>query len=180
MRRNRQPSVRPLDHLDRLTDQTAGDIVFVLSVWDLESPHHEQGVMHARDHRDRTRLAALVITPFDQIAMLAFGAHYRGHVRPLVLHAISAVIDPAGVGVLHDHHAPRADIVAAVVLVPARRRDRVDVHVFAAADVLHERTGFHFDRCEAARFVHVFAPIGDELDRRSVERHANGEIDAAH
>src|SRR5207247_7058482 len=75
VRRNRQPSGRPLDPLDRLTDQTAGDIVFVLSVWALEPPHHEQGGMHARHPRDRTRLAALVVTPFVHITTLLFDTY---------------------------------------------------------------------------------------------------------
>src|SRR6516164_706938 len=180
LRGNGEPGARPLDHLDRLADQAAGHVVFIFSVWDLKARHHEQRGVHAHDHRDRTRLAALVIAALDQIAVLALGAHDRRHAGAVRLHAIGAVIDPAGVGILHDHHAARADIVAPVVLVPPRRRDAPNVDVLAAADVLHERSGLDRDRRDAARLFHVFAPVGDELDRGTVDRQTEREIDAAH
>src|SRR5262245_39065087 len=127
--------------------------------------------MHAHDHRDRARLAALVIAALDQVAVLALGAHDRRRARAVGLHAIGAVVDPAGVGILHDHHAAGADIVAAVVLVPPRRRDALDVDVLAAADVFHERPGFDRDRRDAARLLHVFAPIGDPKSTRLNSSH---------
>src|SRR6516162_6482370 len=180
LRGNGEPGARPLDHLDRLADQAARHVVFIFSVWNFEARHHEQRGVHAHDHRDRTRLAALVIAALDQIAVLALGAHDRRHAGAVRLHAIGAVVDPAGVGILHDHHAARADIVAPVVLVPPRRRDAPNVDVLAAADVLHERSGLDRDRCDAARLFHVFAPVGDEFDRRTVDRQTEREIDAPH
>src|SRR5215831_20465940 len=180
LRRDGQAGARPRDHLDRLAYQAAGDVVFIFSVWNLESRHHEQGGVHAHDHRDRARLAALVIAALDQVAVLALGAHDRRRARAVGLHAIGAVVDPAGVGILHDHHAAGADIVAAVVLVPPRRRDALDVDVLAAADVFHERPGFDRDRRDAARLLHVFAPIGDELERGTVDGQTEREVDAPH
>src|SRR5215471_20078615 len=180
MRRYRQTRHWPVDYLDRLANQTAGDVIFVFSIGDLESPNHEQRRMHSRDHGDRTGLTALVVATLDQIAVFAFGAHDRCHVGPLRLHAISAVVDPAGVRILHDHHAAGADVVAAVVLVPARCRNALNVDVLAATDVLHQRSGFDGDRGYAARLLHVFAPVGDKLDRGAVHRHSYREIDAPH
>src|SRR5262249_42763331 len=164
----------------RLADDAAGHVVFIFSVWNLETRHHEQRGVHAHDHRDRTRLAALVIAALDQIAVLALGAHDRRHAWAMRLHAIGAVIDPAGVGILHDYHAARADIVAPVVLVPPRRRDAPNVDVLAAADVLHERPRLDRHRRDAARLFHVFAPVGDELDRGTIDRQTEREIDAPH
>ena len=175
---DRQAGARPHDHLDRLADQAAGDVVFVLAVGDLEPGHHEQRRMHADHDRDRARLAALVITALDQVAVLALRAHHRRHARAVRLHAIGTVVDPAGVRILHHHHAAGADVVAAVVLVPARRRDLLDVDILAAAHVLRERAGFHRDRRDALRLLHVFAPVGDEIDRRAVDRPAQREVDA--
>ena len=97
--RDRQPGARPVDDLDRLAEQPAGGVVFVLAVGDFEPRHHEQRRMHAGHDRDRARLAALVIAPHDQVAVLALGAHHRGDVAVMRLHAIGAVIDPAGVGI---------------------------------------------------------------------------------
>ena len=127
-------------------DQPAGHVVFVLAVGDFEPRDHEQRGMHAAHHRDRARLAALVIAALDQVAVLALGAHHGRDVRAVRLHAIGAVVDPAGVGIAHDHHVAGADVVAAVVLVPARRRDLGDVDVLAGVDVLQERPGLDHRR----------------------------------
>src|SRR5262249_34945389 len=111
--------------------------------------------MHAGHHGYRAWLAALVITPLGQIAWLPPRAHDRGHARPLRLHTVGAVIDPAGIGILHDHHAAGADVIAAVVLVPARRRNFLDVHVLSAAHVLKQRSALDRHRRDALRLPHV-------------------------
>jgi hypothetical protein len=180
VRRDGQSGARPFDDLDRLADQTTGDVVFVFPIGNLEPGHHEQRRVHAHHDRHRTRLAALVIAALDQIAMLALRAHDGRHIRPLGLHPISTVIDPAGIGILHDHHATGADVITAIVFVPSRRRNGLDVHVLAAVHVLQERPGLDGNRCDAARLLHVFAPIGDQLDRRAIDRHAEREVDAPH
>ncbi len=112
--------------------------------------------------------------------MLALRAHDGRHIRSVGLHPVGTVIDPAGIGILHDHHAAGADVITAIVLVPSRRRNGLDVHVLAAVHVLQERPGLDGNRCDAARLLHVFAPIGDQLDRRAVDRHAEREVDAPH
>ena len=104
--------------LDRLADQTAGGVVFVLAVRDFQTGDHEQSRVHAADHRDRARLAALVIAAPDQIAVLAFRTHHRRDIALVRLHPIGAVIDPAGIRIAHDHHVAGADVVAAVMFVP--------------------------------------------------------------
>ena len=127
-----------------------------------------------------SRLAAFVIAALDQVAVLAFRAHDGGHAGAVRLHAIGAIIDPARVGILHDHHAAGADVVAAVVLVPTRRRNFLDIHIFSAAHVFEQRPALDNDRRNALGLLHVSAPIGDELDRRAVDRHAQSDVDAPH
>ena len=180
MRRYRKSRARPFDDLDRLADQTAGYVIFILAVRDFQPAHHEQRRMHAGNHRHRTRLAAFVIAALDQVAVLAFRAHDGGHAGAVRLHAIGAIIDPARVGILHDHHAAGADVVAAVVLVPTRRRNFLDIHIFSAAHVFEQRPALDNDRRNALGLLHVSAPIGDELDRRAVDRHAQSDVDAPH
>ena len=146
MRGDRQAGARPGDDFDRLADQAAGGVEFVLAVGDFEAGDHEQRRMHAAHHGDRAGLAALVIAALDQVAVLALRAHHRRHVAVVGLHPIGAVIDPAGVRIAHDHHVAGADVIAAVMLVPARHRDFENVDVFAGVHVLQHRAGLHRDR----------------------------------
>ena len=117
----------------------AGGVVFVLAVGDFDAGHHEERRMHAAHDGDRARLSELVPAPHDQIAVLALRRHDRSDVPALRLHAVGAVIDPSGVGMPHHDHAAGADVMAAVVLVPFRRRDFQDVDVVAGREVLHHR-----------------------------------------
>ena len=66
------------------------------------------------------------------------------------LHAVAAVVDPAGVRILHDHDAAGADVVAAVALVPSRRRNLEEVDVVAGGDVLQQRAAGHRHRRDAS------------------------------
>jgi len=136
--------------------------------------------MHAAHHRDRARLSELMPAAHDQVAVLALRSHDRGRGLVLGLDAVGAVIDPAGVGVLHDHHAPGADVAAAVVLVPFRRRNREDVDVAAGGDVLHQRSARDRHRRDGLRVLHVGAPIAHEIHLAGVGRHAQSEVDPPH
>ena len=145
MRRDRQAGARPGDDFDRLADQSAGRVVFIAAIGDFEAGDHEQCRMHAADDRDRARLAALVVAASDKIAMLAFRAHDRCHIGLVRLHAIGAVIDPAGVRIAHDHHVAGANVIAAVMLVPARYRNFENVDVGAGAHIFHDRAALDGD-----------------------------------
>src|SRR5262249_54377178 len=106
--------------------------------------------------------------------------HHRGDVGAVALDAVGAVIDPAGVGILHDDHAAGADVVAAVVLVPARGRDLEEIDRAAAGDVLQERTGVDRHRRDRLGVLHVATPELHQLHLRRLGRHAEGEVDAPH
>ena len=179
MRRDRQAGLRPHDHLHRLAQQPAGGVVLVLAVRNFQARDHEQRRVHAAHHRDRARLAALVILLLDHVAVLALGAHHGGELLAVRLHAIGAVVDPAGVGIAHDHHVAGADVVAAVVLVPARHRNLEQVDVVAGLDVLQKRAARHLDRRDGLRLLHVFAPMPHQLDLGAVGRIAHRHVDAA-
>ena len=60
--------------------------------------------------------------------------------------AVGAEIDPAGVGVLHDHDAVGADVAAAVLLVDHRHRELEQVDGVVAVDVLQNRPAGHRHR----------------------------------
>ncbi len=135
VRRNWQAGARPRDHLNRFTDQPARRVEFVPAIGNFQPGDHEQSGMYAADHSDRTGLAAFVIASADEIAVLAFRAHHRCGIARLRLHAIGAVIDPAGIRIAHDHHVAGADIVTAVLLVPARDGDFENVDIGAGQDV---------------------------------------------
>ncbi len=136
--------------------------------------------MHAAHHGDGARLSELVPAPHDQVPVLALRGHDRGDAAVLGLDAVGAVVDPSGVGVLHDHHAAGADVAAAVVLVPFRRRYLEDVDVASRSDVLHQRSVVDRDRRNGLGVLHVGAPVAHEVHLARVGRHAEGEIDPPH
>ena len=179
VRRDRQTGRGPPDHLHRLAQKSAGRVVLVLAVRDFQSGDHEQRRVHAAHHRHRARLAALVILLLDHVAVLALGAHHGGEFLVVRLHTIGAVVDPAGVGIAHDHHVAGADVIAAVVLVPARHRNLEKVDVVAGLDVLQERAARHLDRRDGLGLLHVFAPMANQLDLGAIGRIAHRHVDAA-
>ena len=136
--------------------------------------------MHADDDRHRAGLAALVVLAHDDAAVLAGRHHDGGDIRPLGLDAIAAAVDPAGIRILHDHHAGGPDEVSAVVLVPDRRRDLGEVDGGAFEHILEQRTAVDLSGLEARRLFHVVAPPVHELHLGSLRRQAQGDVDARH
>ncbi len=180
VRWNWQAGLRPGDYFDRLADQAAGGVVFVLAVRDFQAGDHEQRRVHAAHDRYRAWFAALVIAALDDVAVLAFGEHHGREVALVGLHPVGAVIDPAGVRIAHDHHVASAEVVAAVMFVPARHGDFENVDVFGGAHVLHHRTGLHGHGRDRARFLHVAPPIVHEVDGARVRVEPQRDVDAAH
>src|SRR5262249_58948568 len=135
----------------------------VLAVWDFDAGHHEQRWVYAAHHRDRARLSEFVPALHDQVAVLALRGHHRGDVAILHLDAIGAVVDPAGVGMAHDHHAAGADVTAAVVLVPFRCWDFQNVDVGPGGGVLHQRAALHRDGRNGFGVLHIVAPIAHQI-----------------
>ena len=66
------------------------------------------------------------------------------------------------------------------MLVPHRRRDRADIHLFALADVLQQRAAIDLARLVARRVAHVVAPPSDQVHLGALRRQAEREIDARH
>ena len=95
------------------------------------------------------------------------------------LHAIGAVVDPAGVGMAHDHHVAGADVVAAVVLVPSRRRDLEQVDVVAACRRSPAAAPLaHRAPAGSSSLLHVVAPVAHQFHVGGVGRQAERQIDA--
>src|SRR5262249_23979800 len=134
--------------------------------------------VHAGDDCDGAALAALVIAPHQDVPVLALGNHHGRDAWIVVhLHPVGAVVDPARIGILHDHHAAGADVRSAVVLVPFGRGYLREVDVLAGRDVLEYRTGFDRDGRNPFRTVQVCAPVVDEIHLRGVGGHAERERD---
>ena len=111
-----------------------------------DTPH---GFVPARDFRqyrilteadhDRTRLSLGPIFFPNQPAVLARRNPDAEGIVVVHTNAISADVGPFLFGILHDHHAARADVPAAVMLVPARRGKFEQIDFVAAVDVLRYR-----------------------------------------
>ena len=178
IRRHRQAGLRHVDDLDRLAEDAAGGLKLVLAVGNLDAAQHDQRRMHAGDHRDRAGLAALVVFAHDDQAVLAGRHHHRRDVRLMRLHAIGAVVDPAGIGILHHDEAGGADERPAVVLMPDRRRDLLDVDVLALQHVVEQRPAVDgFGRLRR-RVLEIIAPPLDLLHLRDFRRQAERQVGA--
>ena len=139
IRRHRQAGLRHVDDLDRLAEDAAGGLKLVLAVGNLDAAQHDQRRMHAGDHRDGAGLSTLVVFAHDDQAVLAGRHHHRCDIRLMRLHAIGTVVDPAGIRVLHHDETGGADVRPAVVLMPDRGRNFLDIDVLAFEHVVQQR-----------------------------------------
>src|SRR6185312_11791287 len=81
----------------------------------------------AAAHHHRARLAALPVFAADHVAVLAGLDEYDEGLATMHLGAIGTEIDPVAIRILGDDQTFGADIAAAVIGVPARRRKGLDI-----------------------------------------------------
>ena len=131
----------------------------------------------AEHHRDRHRLLARLVLVAHLPALLAGRDVEAAGIRVVDHHAVGAAIDPAVVGIADDGVAAGADIAAAVLGVPLRRREFGDVDLVAGHDVLHHRTALDVCRRDA---LHVGGVVDAEafaqLDLGHVGREAERHV----
>ena len=175
--RYRQAGLRHVDDLDTLADQATGTVIFILAIGHFQPGDHEQGRMHSGHNRNRARLATVKIFTHQNVAMLALGDHDRCRLGVMRLNAVSAVIDPARIRVLHHHHAGGADEVTAIEFVPLGRGDLHDVDVVTFKDILDQRAAIDLDRLMDRLVLHVIAPVIDQFDLRGIDGLAERDID---
>ena len=82
----------------------------------------------------------------DDPAVLSRRDHDRRHVRSLRLHPVGTAVDPAGIGILHDHEAGGADERSAIVFVPDGGRDFREIDGPAFENIVHERAAVDLAR----------------------------------
>ena len=93
----------------------------------------------AQHRRRRQRLAARERLVAMDAAVVAGGHDHADGLLVVHLRAVGAGIEPVLLGIAGDGVGAGADIVAAVLLVPFRRRELGDVDVVAHHDVLQDR-----------------------------------------
>ena len=122
---------------------TGGIVVFRQAVAQLVAAGEEQQRIVAAGDQDRAGLAGGIIFVADLPALLA-GRNVDRDVVLVVHHAaIGGGVDPAAVGIAHDHEIVGADVAAAVLLVQERHREFQEVDRVVAVDVLEHRAGAH-------------------------------------
>ena len=175
--RDRQAGDRPLDHLDRRAAHAADDLVFAHAVGHLAAAHEEAHRIAAEHDRDRHRLLARLVLVAHLPALLAGRDVEAAGFLVVDHHAVGAAIDPALVGIADDGVAAGADVAAAVLGVPLRRREFGDVDRVAGDDVLHHRAAVDVFRRDA---LHVGGVVGAEavaqLDLGHVGREAERHV----
>ncbi len=121
-----------------------------------------------------------MVLAHDDAAVLAGRHHHRGHTGLVALHPIAAVVEPAGIRITHNHHAAGADIRAAIMLVPDRRRDFLDIDILAFEHVFQERPAIDLARLMRRRMLHVIAPPLNQLHFGCLRRQSERNVDTRH
>jgi hypothetical protein len=101
---DRQAGLWSGDDLDRRALDGTGELVFRLPRRQIFEAGDEQRRVLAVDHRDRTGLALIPIFLGDDRAVAAAVVELHRHaILAVHLHAIDRRVDPAAVGIAHDH-----------------------------------------------------------------------------
>src|SRR5581483_6100890 len=138
---------------------------------------HQEQRMVAEGDRHRAGFAARPVLLHDAPAVLALGDHDAQRAGVVALDTVGAAVDPAAVGIFLDHQAAGADVVAAVLLVPARRREVAQVHLLADLDAfLHRPVLDGFERQHGAAGVDLppgldQVDLGDARVEAAAQRH---------
>ena len=102
--RHRQLGQRGRRHLDRLALDRAGEGVFGCAFRQVFEAGDEQRRIGAVDDGDGAGLATLPVFASDDRAVPALVVELDGDaVGAVHLHAVDRGVDPAGVGIAHDH-----------------------------------------------------------------------------
>ena len=168
------------DGLDRFAEDAARRLELALAIGNFEARQHEHRGVHAHHHGDRARLALVVIFVHEDAPVLAGGNHDGSGLGAMHLHAIGAVVDPAGVRILHDHEAGGANEGATIMLVPDGRGDLVQIHRVALHHILHEGAAVDLLGGNGGRVAHIFAPPLHQLHVGALGGNAQRHVDARH
>src|SRR6266542_1808256 len=79
------------------------------------------------------------------------------------------------IGVFHDHHAARADVAPAVMLVPARRRKFQQIDFVAAVDVSCDRTIRNFNGLEGLLATELLFPRANDVESGELRIETEGQ-----
>src|SRR6266567_7734532 len=120
--------------------------------------------MVSERHRHRARLAARPVLAHDCVAVAATRDHDAGGALVVDLYTVRASVDPAGVRVAHDDQAACADVVSAVILMPARRCELAEVDSYALGDVVQDRPAAYRFIWHASIGRAELAPFSDHLE----------------
>ena len=143
MRRHRQAVDFARHHLVRLAAVAGGVVEFRQPVTQLVAAGEKQQRIVTAGDQHRAGLAMRVVLVADLPALLA-GRDVDRDVVLVVHHAaIGRGVDPAAVGVAHDHEIVGGHVAAAVLLVQERDREFEQVDLVVAVDVLEHRAGAH-------------------------------------
>src|SRR5919109_2839105 len=132
----RQPGNLAAHHLDRAPAQAADKIEFEYAIWRFQPTEEERDRIAAEHHGHRQRLA-----PFERLvamdAAMVARLHHDAHgFFVMHLRAIRAGVEPVFLRVAGDAVGAGADVAAAVLFVPLRRRKYGDVDAITHHDVL--------------------------------------------
>ena len=137
--REGQPGHLAAHHLDRPAAQAADEVELEHAVGRFQAAEEEGERIAAQHHHHRQRLAALERFVAVDAAVMAGGHHDADRLLVVHLGAVGAGVQPVLLGIAGDAVGAGADVAAAVLLVPFRRREFGDVDVVAHHDVLEHR-----------------------------------------
>ena len=163
--------------LHRFAAQAAHDVVLADAVRRLAAGQQEgQGIAAQDDHRGHRLVPRLVLVAVDAAVLAGRDVEADGF---LIVnhHPVRAEVHPVLLGIARDVEAAGADVAAAVVLVPDRRRELRHVDVVTHHDVLEDRSATDFPIWDG---LHLFEAVLQErfaqLELRQARLVAEGHV----
>ena len=118
--------------------------------------------MMTKRYRYRRRLVSVAIF-FEVDRAVVGGRDLHGHALFILHHdPVTTDVHPPGIGILGHNDAARADVVAAVMLVPFGRGKLPEIDVIAETLVLKDRPVRHLTRRKIRRRVLVLGHFSFE------------------
>ena len=159
-----RPVLLAANHFDRLAEEPTGDLQLGNAPGLIPAGNFgENRILAEADHHG-ARFTLRPILFSNQPPM--FARRNPDPQRVFIMHAnpVGADVGPLAVRVFHDHHAARADISPAVILVPARCRELQQVDLVAIFNIFRNRPIRNFDGPERSLAPELFFPRANDIE----------------
>ena len=175
IRGNRQLRMFTENHFIRLAAHAAGVVVFGLPRRDFHLAKKPKQRIGTEADRDWKGLALVEIFLPMNVAVVA-GRNIQSESVAIMNHdPITTEIDPAFVEIAADRDIERAQVAAAVALMPMRRGQRQEIDILPFENIFHQGSRIDHARRHQSGMIQTLFPGVDELIAAVIERQMIGQ-----